>query len=372
MSNFKNKIPPYIIKVLVNYFQNRTFTLTNGDFKSKEFEICSGVPPGSILGNLLYTLFINEIGEVINLPYTLYCDDLAIYTECSSFEEGTRELNECLNKFNEWCIANNLKINVSKTKYMIFHKSKDYRAAKEPTGDIFLNGEKIELVSNFKYLGINIDSTLSYKFHCEQVEKKLNAALGKMYSIKRCISPIFLKTIISAYFVCILEFGIIFWSPNNPQYVNKFQKKINRFLLSYFYPSCVKKWYTKQKIKTNTKKIQMYSLLDRISLLSIDELITLSYLKFIFKMKNQSIFEGWFVTSGSRGKSVHRFKVPVTSTSIFKTSVQSLGIKIWNEYFPKVEIIINKPNWNEYKSKYEIFVDACKEIIIKERKILFM
>jgi len=59
MTNFQNKVPPYILKLLINYFQNRTFTLTNGDYKSEQFEICSGVPPGSILGNLLYVLFIN-------------------------------------------------------------------------------------------------------------------------------------------------------------------------------------------------------------------------------------------------------------------------------------------------------------------------
>lgn len=73
-------------------------------------------------------------------------------------------------------------------------------------------------------------------------------------------------------------------------------------------------------------------------------------------MKYQSIFKGWFIISGSRGKSVNRFKVPLTSTSMFKTSVQSLCINYWNEYYHKVETIINKPNWNEYKSKYEIFI----------------
>lgn len=107
----------------------------------------------------------------------------------------------------------------------------------------------------------------------------------------------------------------------------------------------------------------------------MNELLILSYLKFIFKMKNKLIFDGWFVVSGSRGKKANRFKVPATSTSTFKSSVQSLGLKLgkyYQAYYQKIELIINKPNWNDYKSKYEIFVDACNEIIIKERKILFM
>lgn len=67
-----------------------------------------------------------------------------------------------------------------------------------------------------------------------------------------------------------------------------------------------------------------------------------------------------------------QFFFALNTSSMFKSSVQSLGVMFWNEHYPKIEIIITKPNWIDYKSKYQIFVDSCKEIIIKERKIVFM
>ncbi len=332
MKNFKGKIPPYIIKTLISYFKDRTFTITNGEYVSKKFKISSGVPPGSISGNLLYTLYINEIGSVINLPYTLYCDDLAIYTECNSFVEGTQILNECLNKFNTWCISNYLKINVSKTKYMVFYKSRDYRSAEEEKGEIYLNGEHVELVSCFKYLGIHLNSNLSYKEHCENINVKLNAALGKMYTIKRAINVKFLKSVLSAYIISILDFGIQFWVPGNQVFANKFQSKINKYVMSYFYPQYTRKWYKKDKKQTTKyKKVDINPLLNKLSSLTIKERNIITCLKFVFKMQNVSIFKDLFVCNRLSGRGAYRCQIPIPQCSLFQNSMQYTSNKIWND-----------------------------------------
>lgn len=120
MTKFSNKIPQNLIGLLIIFFSNRGFRIVNGDYKSKYYKITAGVSPGSILGPLCFSLFLNDIGEVIDLPYSLYADDLVIYTECDTFENGKLKLQNCLDEVSEWCRDNGLKINVSKTKYMLF------------------------------------------------------------------------------------------------------------------------------------------------------------------------------------------------------------------------------------------------------------
>lgn len=182
MFNFSYRIPPYIIRTLIYYFTNRKFSISNGDYKSKYFSIKSGVPPGSQLGPLTYSLYINDIGSVIDLPYKFYADDAVIYCDCDSFDEGKRKIQDCVDKVNDWCLENGLKINASKTKYMVFYKAKDVASktsAMQPM-TITLNGESIERVLDFKYLGVNVDSNLNFKTHYESVDKKTCVALARL------------------------------------------------------------------------------------------------------------------------------------------------------------------------------------------------
>lgn len=123
--NFASKIPPFLIRLMINYFKQRSFRIINGDFISDYYSIKSGVPPGSKLGPLTYSLYINNIGEAINLPYKFYADDAAIYVGCDTFPEGVAKLQLCMNSLETWCNENGLKINASKTKFMMFYKSRD-------------------------------------------------------------------------------------------------------------------------------------------------------------------------------------------------------------------------------------------------------
>lgn len=131
MNKFCHKLPPYLVKVIINYFTNRTFHIQNGSFKSKMYNISSGTGAGSILGSLFYSLFVNDIKEAITVKYCLNADDLMLYMDCTNFEEFSKQLNDCFDKLKRWCILNGLKIYLSKTKYMVFYKSNDYRSARE-------------------------------------------------------------------------------------------------------------------------------------------------------------------------------------------------------------------------------------------------
>jgi len=363
MTQNKNKLPPYLIKLLYSYFQNRKFILKNGNFVSNKYDIKAGVPPGSILGSLFYSLYVNDISSAINLDYLLYCDDLVIYTDCKTYNEGVQKLSICLNELVKWCDENGLKLNVDKTKWMVFCKNNDIRSKKEEISELYVNEKIVERVQTFKYLGVTINSYLTFKEHEDQVEKKMNYALAKLYSIKRFLSPSVMKSMLSAYVVSIVDYAIIIWGVSSSKLIS-LQRKINRFLLAYFLPSYFRK--TRKKSKFNITKIDVNDLLRRIDLLTISERKILAILKFVFK-KRRSLFKDYFEKSKkeSESESMHydfRLKCPKKPNSeLYKQSIHWYGVSTWNDYY-KSFIITDLE-----RSPYDVFKEICYNNILKER-----
>ena len=115
-----------------------------------------GYPQGSILGPLLFLVFINDLSSCLtSAEASLYADDTVVYTVDVDMEVAMTNLQSNLNHIGEWCNRNKLTINVGKTKAMIFgtrNKIKRYR-----TGKLTLNGRGVDFVTSYKYLGVILD-----------------------------------------------------------------------------------------------------------------------------------------------------------------------------------------------------------------------
>ncbi|CAL8130180.1 unnamed protein product [Orchesella dallaii] len=120
MSKFDNKIEPYMVHLLQNYFSGRKFCIENGDFVSDFFTSLAGTPAGSCLGPLIFSLFINDIGDALSLPFILYADDLVFFVDAANLDLAMAEIRECYSLLCNWCSENSIVINESKTKAMYF------------------------------------------------------------------------------------------------------------------------------------------------------------------------------------------------------------------------------------------------------------
>lgn len=190
------------IKWFESYLSNRTQQVKFRNTISTEQITSNGVPQGSVLGPLLFILYINDI--VKKLKYCeckIFADDTVIYVSDTDRSEVERKLNCDMINIVKWLNKNSLKLNTAKTKFMLIHDPRRLNMAK---CDIRINNEKIQEVTEIKYLGVVIDKHLMFDSFAEYVTKKVAKKVNFLYRINKHVSNYTLvtiyKTIIAPHF----------------------------------------------------------------------------------------------------------------------------------------------------------------------------
>ncbi len=359
ISKFDGKIEPYMLKILLDYFQNRSFKIKNGNNISQSFSIKSGTPAGSALGPLIFSLFINDIGDCLTLPYALYADDLVFFVDATNLGEGIKKINECYMSLVLWCEQNKLTINTSKTKVMYFHKPNDFKSKNLLGSVIRLNDEDIDVVQSFKYLGVYLDSTLSFQSHYDNVKLKISVALGKMYSLRRFFTQNVVKAFLSCYVISIADYCLSIWCVQTDKMIQVIQDKIDNYIYSYFFPRLSSRC---RRRKVLSDKNCMPILLEKLNILTICERRKVTLLKFVTKELKHGLYDNWFVRSrgADDDSNIVRLQVPSFTSERYKHSVKYNCINIWNIF---VQLVKPPP-----KAGMNEFVELCKCIMVSKRE----
>ena len=173
------------LSLMKNYISTRTqVTTVNGHVSSSRNVTC-GTAQGSILGPLIYIIYVND---VLNLladkdNMYLYADDMLIMSNHMNVEIMLTDLQDKINRIYKWCLANKLTINESKTKYMIVSTRKV-----DPINRISINNSVLGKVTQYEYLGMIIDHKLNMDKQVDSMYKKANKKLGILSRIRIFIS----------------------------------------------------------------------------------------------------------------------------------------------------------------------------------------
>ena len=164
-----------------SYLTNRSQYVEINGTCSNLLSIGKGVPQGSILGPLLFIIFINDIHRSSKeFKFITYADDTTLFSSLSSFipdsnrsmANASETINSEINKVTDWLIANKLSLNVNKTKLMVFHY---YQRILEDTDipNLMINGSSIERVSEFDFLVLTLNEFMSWSSHAKKVSNKI-------------------------------------------------------------------------------------------------------------------------------------------------------------------------------------------------------
>ena len=197
-----------------SYLSNRTQYVQTEKATSSCQTITFGVPQGSVLGPLLFLLYINDLPSISSIMnYLLFADDTSGLFSAPTLDELFHTVNNELYNLSTWFAANKLTVNVSKTYSAIFlTRQKKKHVEFCPTSHLLkLNDLPIKNVNCVKFLGFQLDDNLTFKNHLNQTRVKLSQGIYALSQAAKIVSTRELKLLYSALILPYLNYGLLAW-----------------------------------------------------------------------------------------------------------------------------------------------------------------
>ena len=308
-----------------SYLLNRKQRVCVNNVISDDEFIINGVPQGSILGPLMFLLFINDLPLYTKPVNTdMYADDTTMYEIGVSQAEIERNLQLALINLSKWCKANGMVINTAKTKLMLITTHQRRTVLNTNNLILSLNNEDLNTIDKDKILGVSVDNNLSWTSHIDLLCKKISSNLWLLSRIKEYLNieqrTQFYKTYIQPH----IDYCNLVWggtSQINLDRIFRLQKRACKIILDY-------------------NIVNIYQSMEDLKILTVFERLFLRKSKFMFKvdrsetppyindMFNQRIFDENMPLLRSAISS--NFIPPRPKKEIFKQSLIYSGPIVWN------------------------------------------
>lgn len=318
--------------VQIEYHNSKTNEIET--VTSEERTMTCSIPQGSVLGCVLFLIYINDLPKIFNqqiaLP-VLFADDVSVLIKCEKHQNPNTVINNTLGQIIYWLEKHNLEINLNKTKIM------EFRPYKTVPSDIkvILKNTQIETVGVFNLLGLHIDTNINWKVHIEQINKKLSKFIYALFEIKNSTNT---KTALSAYYAYAyswLKYGIILWGGSvNVNDIFLLQKKCVRIIAQISNRESCKPFFVKYRLLTLTS-IYIYDLC-------------------LFVHKNINLFPKKKDIHNKNTRNRENLFIPPSRIKMLHDSPHYMALRVYNKL----------PQNIKSEQKYKTFNKKLKEFLI--------
>ena len=233
------KLSHYGIRGVVNnlinsYLTDHSQSVSIKGARSRIKKVIHGVPQGSVLGPLLFLIYINDMQHAIRHSTMFhFADDTSILHCNKSLKRINQEINHDLKLINIWLRTNKICLNTTKTEIILFRskfwdeptKQTDKNKPKELQRPKHLNfrisGQRIHPVTSVKYLGVILDQHLSWEKHVNQLLPKLSRANGLLAKVRHSVNTETLLNVYYGLFHSHLTYASMIWGQNPTESINK-------------------------------------------------------------------------------------------------------------------------------------------------------
>ena len=331
----------------ISYLSNRQQSVTINNSKSDPVTISCGIPQGSVLGPILFLIYINDFHLCSTLfDFNLFADDANLFYRHKNLHVLQQNINSELINIHVWLCANKLSLNIEKSNFVLFHA----RQKKITINfELKLNNKNLKQEESLKYLGIFIDSNLSWKPHIKYISKKIKRNVGVLSKLRYYVDTDILVNLYYALVYPYLIYGILTWGntyATTLQPIFILQKKVVRLITFSAFDA------------------HSSPLFKRLNIMKLHDLVDYCTAVFMYKFKNNIlpiIFDRFFTSVkqihsySTRSATKDHFYMPKIRTNYGKFNIRFTGSLIWNSFDDSVKLkkfkcnIINFLSCNEFR-----------------------